>query len=100
MQPRSPEASDAGYARLARPRRWPRAPRRRDLLAGDNLFAFLEPGEDLRIDPIGDADHDVTRFLAPVILDDGHRGGTRPQPGFRVVARASASASASASTTG
>src|SRR5260221_12862405 len=86
MQPRSPEASDARNPGLARPRRRPRGgPRRRDFLTGDALFAFLEPGDDLRIHPIGDADHDVAHFVAAVILDHGHRGRARPQSGFRVV---------------
>src|SRR5882724_1040822 len=85
---RSSEGSDARQAR------WPwlraRRSRCRDFLAGDDLFAFIETGDDLCIDPVADADHDFAGLLAAVFLDDGYRRGTRPPRS--VIGRISATA--------
>src|SRR6266700_316598 len=99
MQPRSSEASDPRYAWLAWPRRCARGGPCRDFLTGDDLFAFLKPGDDLRIDPVGDPDHDVARFLAPVILHHVHRSRARPQSSFRFVPTSTGTAPASTSAT-
>src|SRR5258708_33796175 len=98
MQPRSPEAPDPRYAEQARrPRRRPRGRPRRDFLPSDDLFALCEPGDDLRIDSVCDANRDVANFLTPVILDDGHCRCAWPQTGICVGSACSASAAAATS---